>query len=265
MASATSACCARSPAKLDDEGEEWTESRVNGFPDSETPCPRFDTDDWQILVVAEKYQTGFDQPKLYAMYVDKTLTGLAAVQTLSRLNRIHPDKTGTFVLDFRNSAESIQESFAPWYVSTVAPPTDPHLLYDTHAELGPFDVLRGDEIETMVGLLLTDPEKNHQRIHTVMQPAVDRFNALDPPGKGSARQDEFRDVLTRFTRIYSFLSQVVSFTDVKLERDYLFCRRLSQLVRQESVAGVDLGDSVELTHLRMEKSWEGDIAARGWW
>jgi type I restriction enzyme, R subunit len=117
---------------LDDEGEEWTESRVNGFPESETPA-RFDTNDWQILVVAEKYQTGFDQPKLYAMYVDKTLTGLAAVQTLSRLNRTHPDKTGTFVLDFRNSAESIQESFAPWYVRTVAPETDPHLLYDTHA------------------------------------------------------------------------------------------------------------------------------------
>ncbi len=103
---------------------------------------RFDTDDWQILVVAEKYQTGFDQPKLYAMYVDKTLTGLAAVQTLSRLNRTHPDKTGTFVLDFRNTVEDIQESFAPWYVRTHAPPTDPHLLYDTHAELGPFDVLR---------------------------------------------------------------------------------------------------------------------------
>jgi type I restriction enzyme R subunit len=244
--------------KLEDEGPEglteWTESRVNGFPESETPA-RFDTDEWQILVVAEKYQTGFDQPKLYAMYVDKTLTGLAAVQTLSRLNRTHPDKTGTFVLDFRNSAESIQESFAPWYVRTVAPPTDPHLLYDTHAELGRFDVLREAEIETMVGLLLTDPEKNHQRIHTVMQPAVDRFNALS-----DERQDEFRDVLTRFTRIYSFLSQVVSFTDVKLERDYLFCRRLSQLVRRDSIVGVDLGDSVELTHLRMEKSWSGDAS-----
>jgi len=232
--------------KLEDDGPggltEWTESKVNGFPESETP-KRFDTDDWQILVVAEKYQTGFDQPKLYAMYVDKTLTGLAAVQTLSRLNRTHPDKTGTFVLDFRNTHEQIQESFAPWFVRTHAPPTDPHLLYDTHAELGPFDVLRAEEIETMVGLLLADPEKNHQRIHTVMQPAVDRFHALS-----GERQEEFRDVLTRFTRIYSFLSQVVAFTDVKLERDYLFCRRLTQLVRRESTASVDLGDSVELTH-----------------
>ncbi|HUF98844.1 MAG TPA: DEAD/DEAH box helicase family protein, partial [Ilumatobacter sp.] len=249
--------CAFSGKLLDDGpgGEtEWTESKVNGFPESETPS-RFDTDDWQILVVAEKYQTGFDQPKLYAMYVDKTLTGLAAVQTLSRLNRTHVDKTGTFVLDFRNTHEQIQESFAPWFVRTHAPPTDPHLLYDTHAELGPYDVLRAEEIETMVGLLLADPEKNHQRISTVMQPAVDRFRALD-----DGRQEEFRDVLTRFTRIYSFLSQVVSFTDVKLECDYLFCRRLTQLVRHESVGGVDLGDSVELTHLRMEKSWAGDAS-----
>lgn len=240
--------------KLDDGGDEWTESKVNGFPDSETP-KRFDTDEWQILVVAEKYQTGFDQPKLYAMYVDKTLTGLAAVQTLSRLNRTHPAKRGTFVLDFRNTAEQIQESFAPWYVRTHTPPTDPHLLYDTHAELGPYDVLRADEVETMVGLLLTDPEKNHERIHSVMQPAVDRFHALS-----EEQQDEFRDVVTRFTRIYSFLSQVVSFTDVKLERDYLFCRRLAQLVRRESSVGVDLGDSVELTHLRMEKQWEGSAS-----
>jgi type I restriction enzyme, R subunit len=103
--------------KLDDAGEEWTESRVNGYPESETPR-RFDTDDWQILVVAEKYQTGFDQPKLYAMYVDKTLTGLAAVQTLSRVNRTHPDKTGTFVLDSvtatsRSRTRSLRGTCAP--------------------------------------------------------------------------------------------------------------------------------------------------------
>ena len=227
---------------------------VNGFPDSETP-KKFDTDEWQILVVAEKYQTGFAQPKLYAMYVDKTLTGLAAVQPLSRLNRTHPAKIGTFVLDFRNTHEQIQESFEPWYVRTPAPPAAPHLLYDTHAELGPFAVLRTDEVETMVGLLLDDPEKNHQRISSVMQPAVDRFNALS-----DEEQDEFRDLRTRFTRIYSFLSQVVSFTDVKLERDYLFCRRLAQMVKRDGSGGVDLGDSVELTHLRMEKQWEGDAS-----
>lgn len=104
----------------------------------------------------------------------------------------------------------------------------------------------------MVALLLADPDRNHARIHSVMQPAVDRFGVLD-----ESAQDEFRDVINRFTRVYAFLSQVVSFTDVKLERDYLFCRRLAQLIRRDSVAGVDLGDVVELTHLRLEKSWEG--------
>ena len=239
---------------LEDDGDDWTESKANGFPDTETP-KRFDTDDWQILVVAEKYQTGFDQPKLYAMYVDKTLSGLAAVQTLSRLNRTHPKKKGTFVLDFRNDVEHIQESFSPWFARTQAPPTDPHLLYDTHAELGPFGVLVTEEIETMVGLLLSDPEKNHERIHTAMQPATDRFYALD-----DERQEEFRDVLIRFVRIYSFLSQVVAFTDTKLERDYLFCRRLHQLTLRESSGGVDLGETIELTHLAMEKQWEGDAS-----
>ncbi|MEZ5342013.1 MAG: DEAD/DEAH box helicase family protein [Acidimicrobiales bacterium] len=234
------------------DGEELTEAKVNGFPDSQTPA-EFDTDAWQILVVAEKYQTGFDQPKLYAMYVDKTLTGLAAVQTLSRLNRTRDGKTGTFVLDFRNSVEDIQTSFEPWYAHTVAPPTDPHLLYDTHAELGPFGVLAYEEVESVVALLLTDPDTNHERINAGLQPAVDRFAALDED-----RQDEFRDVITRFVRIYSFLSQVVSFTDVKLERDYLFCRALSRLIKRDPGSGVDLGGAVELTHLAMEKTYEGD-------
>lgn len=107
----------------------------------------------------------------------------------------------------------------------------------------------------MVELLLNDPEKHHERISTTMQPAVDRFLALD-----DERQDEFRDVLVCFVRIYSFVSQVVSFTDVKLERDYLFCRRLHQLTLRESVGSVDLGDTVELTHLAMEKLWEGDAS-----
>ena len=106
------------------EVEGLTESRANGFGESQTAA-KFDTDRWQIMVVAEKFQTGFDQPKLAAMYVDKTLTGLAAVQTLSRLNRIHPDKSATFVMDFVNDAEEIGEAFAVYHGKTVAPPTDP--------------------------------------------------------------------------------------------------------------------------------------------
>ena len=123
---------------VSDDGDEVTEAKLNRFPDTETAA-RFDTDAYRLLVVAEKFQTGFDQPKLYAMYVDKTLTGLAAVQTLSRLNRTHPDKDGTFVLDFVNDATQIAEAFEPT-TARRSLPSDPNLLYDTHRALHPFGI-----------------------------------------------------------------------------------------------------------------------------
>ncbi len=235
--------------------EDHTETSMNGFPESQT-AEQFAGDAWHVLVVAEKYQTGFDQPLLYAMYVDKTLTGLAAVQTLSRLNRIHDGKDGTFVLDFRNDADDIRESFAPWYTATVAPPTDPNLLYDTRHALDRFGVLWPAEVETMVAALLGPAAPGqHARVHAALAPAIERVAALD-----DGDQDEFRDVLNRFVRIYSFLSQVVSFTDAKLEADYLFCRALAAFVRPAGDAGLDLGRDVELTHLRTGQTFAGSLA-----
>jgi type I restriction enzyme, R subunit len=235
-----------------DGAAEWTESAMNGVPESQT-ATEFNSDSRHVLVVAEKFQTGFDQPLLYAMYVDKTLTGLAAVQTLSRLNRIRENKNGTFVLDFRNDADEIRKAFEPWYGKTVAPPTDPNLLYDTRHELDPFGLLWPEEIEKAIELLLTTGD--HGRVHAALQPAIDRFSALD-----EGDQDGFRDALSRFVRIYSFLSQVVAFTDTKLERDYLFCRALSALVKPGAITGMDLGSQVELTALRMEKTYEGELS-----
>ena len=217
---------------LHDDGEELTESKVNGFPESQTPGrvrhrrladPRRRREVPDRLRPAEALR---DVRRQDAHRARRRADPVAA--------QPHPPdgKTGTFVLDFRNTVEDIQDAFEPWYAHTVAPPTDPHLLYDTHAELGPFDVLAYEEIESVVALLLTDPDKNHERINAGLQPAVDRFDALDED-----RQDEFRDVITRFVRIYSFLSQVVSFTDVKLERDYLFCRALARLIKREPGIG----------------------------
>jgi type I restriction enzyme R subunit len=232
-----------------------TEANMNGFPNTQT-AQQFGADRYQILVVAEKYQTGFDQPLLYAMYVDKGLTGLAAVQTLSRLNRPYDSKDGTFVLDFRNEADDVKASFAPWYAATVSPPTDPNQMYDTRHALDPFGVLRPDEVERAVTLLVTVDEKNaHGRVHAALTPSIDRFRALDP-----GEQDAFRDALGRFIRTYAFLSQVVSFTDVELERDYLFCKALSAFIRPAGVAALDLGSEVELTHLRTEQTFEGSVA-----
>jgi len=207
-------------------------------------------------VVAEKYQTGFDQPKLYAMYVDKPLTGLAAVQTLSRLNRTYDRdgirKDGTFVLDFRNEAEDIRTSFEPWYGATVAPPTDPNLLYDTRHDLDPFGVLWPDEIERAVALLLAKGKVAHDRVHAALAPAIDRFADL-----ATDEQDTFLDALKRFIRTYAFLSQVVAFSDTKLERDYLFCKALAAFLHAGGSEAVH--PEVELTHLKMEQTFEGSV------
>ena len=230
-----------------------TESKANGFPESQTATP-FGGDEYQIMVVAEKFQTGFDQPKLVAMYVDKTLTGLAAVQTLSRLNRTHPDKDGTFVLDFVNDTDDIRAAFAVYHGKTVAPPTDPNLMFDTRDELNDFNILDPGEMQ-QAAVLILDKDSNHAQIHAAMQPAVERLKALDEDD-----QDMFRDALTRFVRVYGFLAQIVQFSNPTLEGDYIFCRALARLIRGKPGEGIDLGDEVELTHLRHDKIFDGSIS-----
>ena len=239
---------------LNDRGIDYTETAINGFGESQTPA-QFDTDKWQIMVVAEKYQTGFDQPKLHTMYVDKPLRGLAAVQTLSRLNRRHPDKDSTFVFDFRNDAADIQEAFSPWYVQTVAPPTSPNLMYDAHRELGHYDIIRPDETEAFVLVFLADP-KNTARIHGMLEPAKSRFESdLDED-----EQDRFRDALKKFASAYGYLSQIAPFGDSKLERDYIFCRHLAPFIRPPMEAIPSLDDEVELTHLATKLTFEGSVS-----
>jgi type I restriction enzyme R subunit len=239
--------------KVLDDGLAYTEPSMNGFPESETAL-RFGTEEYQVLIVAEKFQTGFDQPLLHTMYVDRVLTGLAAVQTLSRLNRIHPLKADTFVLDFRNEAEDVAKAFEPWYGKTVAIPSDANLLWDARRRLDDFDVLRADEIEVVVAILVTlsDP-KGHGEVYAALDPAVERFKAL-------AEEDEvsFRDALNRFVRTYSFLSQIVSFSDTTMERDYVYCRALAACLRDAiTVERLDLGSEVQLSHLRNEITFEG--------
>jgi type I restriction enzyme R subunit len=238
------------------DGGEFTESRMNKFPESQT-AERFGSTDYQVLIVAEKFQTGFDQPLLHTMYVDKVLVGLAAVQTLSRLNRIHPLKSDTFVLDFRNDAEEIQKAFEPYYGKTVASPTDPNVLWDTRHRLDGFDVLRPEEIQATVNVLLTisDP-KQHGQVYALLDPALERYRSL-------AEEDrlDFKDALDKFVRTYSFVSQIVSFQNTTLERDYVYCRALAAYIRNATtLERLDLGSAVELTHLRTEMTYEGSLS-----
>jgi type I restriction enzyme, R subunit len=238
--------------KVIDDGDEFTEPGMNAFPESET-AHRFGGDDYQVLIVAEKFQTGFDQPLLHTMYVDKVLTGLNAVQTLSRLNRIHPEKSDTFVLDFRNELEDIQKSFRPWYERTEAVPTDPNLLYDTHRAMWDFGVLREDEVEAGVQALLGVTETaGHGEVYAALDPPRDRFLELD-----EEVQDAFRDVLTRFVHMYAFVSQIVSYVDRQLERDYLYARALLACLPGQAAERLDLGREVQLTHLKIAQSYEG--------
>ena len=191
------------------------------------------------------------------MYVDKVLTGLNAVQTLSRLNRIlPPEKTDTFVLDFRNEAEEMQEAFRPWYERTEAVPTDPNLLYDTQRVMWDFDVLRDEEVETGVQALLAVTETaGHGAVYAALDPARDRFLELD-----EEVQDAFRDVLARFVSMYAFVSQIVAYVDRRLERDYLYARALLAYLPGQAAERLDLGSEVALTHLKIAQTYEGSAS-----
>jgi type I restriction enzyme R subunit len=245
--------------KIDDgSGSPLSEPGMNGFPESRT-AEMFGGPEYGLLIVAEKFQTGFDQPLLQTMYVDKKLEGITAVQTLSRLNRIHPLKERTFVLDFRNDTDQIVEAFEQFHGVTVAPPTDPNILTDTRRLLDDDDVLRADETLAAMPALLGSAGSEAERsaaVYAAIGPSKERFEAL-----GDEERAEFRDRLTRFVRTYSFVSQIAAFTDPALERDYVFCRALALYLRDAgTVERLDLGTEVELTHLRHQVTYSGELS-----
>ncbi len=237
----------------DDSGTRVTESSLNGFPESQT-ARRFRGDhpysplDFQILIVAEKFQTGFDEPYLHTMFVDKSLSGLNAVQTLSRLNRAAPGKAETFVLDFRNAAEGIQAAFQRYYEAVIVEPTDANVLYDLRRRIMDAGVLDPAEIakasEAYFGV---EPAKRNLRvIHANLDPAVVRVAGLD----GDATT-AFKDAIDQFVRAYAFLAQVIPFTDPELEMLYVYVKALRTLLRDAATGGLDLAGDLVLTHLRL--------------
>ncbi len=205
-----------------DRGKDYTEANMNGFPEARTAAT-FGQPEYRFLIVANKFQTGFDQPLLHTMYVDKKLGGVNAVQTLSRLNRVHLDKHETMVLDFVNEAEEIQRAFQPYYEKTIlSEATDPNLLYDRQAELERFGVYAETDVEAFARAYFASgatPDK----LYNVLAHVVDRFTQLT-----EAEQAEFRGCLDDYLRLYAFLSQVLSFVDPGLEKLYVFGRLLAR-------------------------------------
>ncbi|KAA1415353.1 type I restriction endonuclease subunit R [Nocardioides humilatus] len=231
----------------------YTETFLNGGV-SETQLPkRFAEDDAKVLVVAEKYQTGFDQPLLHTMYVDKKLAGVGAVQTLSRLNRTHPGKDDTFVLDFANTAEEIAEAFRPFYEQTLAEPADPNLLYNLEHDLKAANILDPTEMRAAVDALLSGDDARQPDIYANLAPAVTRFEALD-----HEEREGFRGKLDSFVRAYAFLAQIAFWTDTDLEELFLYGKALLvELPREPGAAVPLLSSTVQLTHLRNAVTFEG--------
>ena len=217
-------------ADLNDFSETELPGRFDGFKPDGTPYP----DSYQILIVAEKYQTGFDQPKLCAMYVDRKLAGLQAVQTLSRLNRTRAGKDQTFILDFQNTIEDIQTAFKPFYeATTVEAMSDPNQVYDLEGRLYRFGYLDKDEIERFAQTYFKGQlsGSDRARLEGLVRLAVGRFDADDDEG----RQEEFRQLLKSYGRFYNFIAQVIRLEDTSLEKLASYGAWLSRLLPNREV------------------------------
>lgn len=248
-------------------GLEYTEPGMNvdcvsGKPISEKQLPeRFASPDYQVLLVANKYQTGFDQPLLQAMYVDKRLDGVQAVQTLSRLNRKIPGKENPFVLDFVNDAANIYKAFKPYYDATSLQETsDPQQLETIKYELDAAQVYFWSEVEAFAHVFYRLPEKqsaaDHAHMQRHLQPAVDRFRSMEDEQKRS----EFREKLSGYVNIYAFLSQIIPYGDVALEMLYSYGRfLLPHLPLDRETERVKLGDEVDLQYYRLQRIYSGEI------
>lgn len=246
--------------ELELDGETYTEADLNGF--SETELPRkFDTDAYQILIVAEKYQTGFDQPKLCAMYVDRKLAGLQAVQTLSRLNRTFPTKERTFVLDFQNTLEDMQKAFRPYFeVTALEANSDPNQIYELEARLRTFGILDQGEIDRFAETFYKGPLDSHDRarMEGLVRQAGARFQQEDDEG----RQEEFRQLIKSYLRFYVFVSQVIRLSDTGLEKLYSYAAWLSRLLPNRQVPP-DIEITQEMLRLqafRVEQKEQGSAS-----
>jgi type I restriction enzyme R subunit len=242
----------------------FTEEGMNhGIREKELP-EKFATQEYQVLLVAEKYQTGFDQPLLHTMYVDKRLAGMQAVQTLSRLNRIHPLKEDTFVLDFVNDREEIREAFKTYYEGAeMGEEVDPAHMYQIKGELDASGVYLAEEVERFCAVYFMPKPKqspmDHQAMHAALDPAVSRFTVLQNEHEEEA--ELWRGTVQAFGNLYGFLSQVIPYQDSDLERLYVFLRHLgTKLPRRHSGPAYQFDDEVRLEYYRLQKISEGSIS-----
>lgn len=244
----------------DAPGVSFTEVGMNnGIKERELP-EKFASDDFKVLLVAEKYQTGFDEPLLHTMYVDKRLAGVQAVQTLSRLNRTTSGKEDTFVLDFVNKPDEIFKAFKPYY--EVTPPgeaTDPHQFYDLQHKVEQWRLFDASDVDAFCNVWFRPRAETiaseHQELNSIIDTSVERFKALD-----DKTQEECKAHLESYRRLYAFLAQIIPYQDTSLEKLYVFVRfLLKKLPRRDDSGRYDLEEEVALQYYRLQKISEGAI------
>ncbi|XME04058.1 type I restriction endonuclease subunit R [Lachnospiraceae bacterium C1.1] len=250
--------------EVEDDKVSYTEEKMNkdknGQTIKEKALPEaFHSDDYGILVVAEKYQTGFDEPLLHTMFVDKKLSGVKAVQTLSRLNRTAPGKVDTFVLDFVNSADDIKASFEPFYEETVLlEETDPNVIYDMKNTLDGFRVYQDSEIRRFAEIFYSSEEQTAGdlgKLQGQLRPAVDRYVVLE-----IERQNVFKTTLARFLRIYAYITQVCRLFDKDIHKFSVYAKFLYKMLpKGAGNERVSVDDKVLLEYYKLEKNFEGQI------
>lgn len=246
---------------LNINGDKFTESELNGFSESELP-ENFDKDEYQVLIVANKYQTGFDQPKICAIYVDRKLAGLQCVQTLNRANRSMVGKSAedVYILDFANTIDEIKEAFKPYYeVTALEDVSDPQQIYalkSTIEEAGfiePGDIERFNQIFFKPNLTTTD----RAQLEGLINQAVNRYNISD-----SDTQEEFRQAVKSYCRFYAFITQVYQVGDTSLEKLYCCCDWLGKKLNKKSDQDdADITDEmIRITKFRLKETGSGSAA-----
>jgi len=246
--------------EMDFEGENYTEADINGFAETELP-KKFNTSEYQLLIVAEKYQTGFDQSKLCAMYVDRKLDGLQAVQTLSRLNRTCAGKECTYVLDFQNTIENVQNAFKPFFEATsVEDISDPNQIYELEGRIKAFSIIDNEEVNRFAETYYKGILNPHNRIklEALVRNAVQRFEYEEDEGK----REEFRQLLKSYMRFYSFVAQVIRLEDTNLEKLFSYSAWLIKLLPSRNIPPeIEITeDMLRLQAFRVEEKEHGNAS-----
>jgi len=249
-------CLVAFTGTVKEHGIDHTENSLNALPKGVDIPDAFKDPRYRILIVANKFQTGFDEPLLHTMFVDKKLSGLQCVQTLSRLNRTAPGKTGTFVLDFVNDWEEVQKSFQPYYQTTVLEgETDPNKLYTLETEILNFHLIRPDDIVEFCETFY-DKSRPQELLQPVLNRVADRWKAIPE----EEEREAFRSYIQSYIRQYGYISQIVTFDDADLEKLYVFLQYLNKkLPRRKGELLPDITTAVDLESLRIQKNFEGAI------